>query len=161
MNKQNTWHFEKWSSLGWLETGIKLIAFSFAWILLGNALNQPNFVIPNRLFIAIWIIQIFLSFGLLTAIFDRWLEKDIISMIFVLFNNIAHWGIVFVLGVSSFNKTFLFAFFILMLIGDLIKLIFIHTSNFSVRDLPRSALYILTGTYIAGYIIQILLLAIS
>jgi hypothetical protein len=34
-----------------------------------------------------------LSLGLLVAIYDRILEREIIAMVFVILNNLGHWGI--------------------------------------------------------------------
>jgi hypothetical protein len=45
----------------------------------------------------------------------------------------------------------LITFSALMLVGDLVKLAFLATTGFRVRDLPPAAVYGLTGAYAAGY----------
>jgi hypothetical protein len=40
-----------------------------------------------------------------------------------------------------------------MLVGDLLKLVFLAVSDFTVRDTPRSVLYGLTLVYVVGYIV--------
>lgn len=45
----------------------------------------------------------------------------------------------------------------LMLLGDLIKLVFLRVHDFSVRDTPKAALYGLTLVYVVGYAIILIL----
>lgn len=104
------------------------------------------------------IIQIILSVGLLIAIFDRFKEKELNAMIFILINNLAHWGILYSLFTQINFHFHLLMFFVFMLAGDLVKILFLKTSTFTVRDLPKSVLYGLTILYITGYCIQIFIL---
>lgn len=158
MTDTKKWYISNWTLLGWVETGLKIIAFIFAALIIFPALQSGNFKFPPiGLFL---IIQIVLSLGLLAAIFDRFKEKEIIAMIFIIVNNLAHWGIIYSLGTQVNHLFYLLMFFVFMLAGDLVKLIFIKTTNFSVRDVPKSVLYGLTLFYIVGYSIQIILLLI-
>jgi hypothetical protein len=156
MNNSKKWHISDWSVLGWIETILKIIAFVFAGMIVFPAIQSGNFHFPPLgLFL---IIQILLSLGLFVAIFDRLKEKEIIAMVFIIMNNLAHWGIVYSLFTQVNNSLYLLLFFIFMLVGDLVKIIFIKTSNFTVRDLSKSVLYGLTFFYIVGYSIQIFIL---
>ncbi len=156
MSNKKQWHFSDWSILGWLETGLKTIAFIFAGIIIFSALQDNNFNIPSSgLFM---IIQIILSVGLLIAIFDRFKEKELNAMIFILINNLAHWGIFYSLFTQINFHFHLLMFFVFMLAGDLVKILFLKTSTFTVRNLPKSVLYGLTILYITGYSIQIFIL---
>ncbi len=156
MDNTKLWHISDWSVLGWIETGLKIIAFFFAGMIFISALKFGNFHLPSvGLFV---IIQIILSLGLVAAIFDRLKEKEMIAMIFIVVNNLAHWGIVYALFTQINNSFYLLMFFVFMLAGDLIKIVFIKTSKFTVRDLPKSVIYGLTTFYIIGYSIQILIL---
>jgi hypothetical protein len=40
-----------------------------------------------------------------------------------------------------------------MLVGDLVKLVFLRVHQFQVRDTPRAALYGLTTLYAMGYLV--------
>ncbi|MAT41001.1 MAG: hypothetical protein CL609_01580 [Anaerolineaceae bacterium] len=156
MDNSKKWHISDWSILGWVETILKIIAFIFAGMIIFPAIQFGNIQIPSLgLFL---IIQILLSLGLFVAIFDRLKEKEIIAMVFIIVNNLAHWGIVYSLFTQVNHSLYLLLFFVFMLVGDLVKIIFIKTTNFTVRDLPKSALYGLTIFYIIGYSIQIFIL---
>lgn len=45
----------------------------------------------------------------------------------------------------------------LMLLGDLVKLVFLWVHDFSVRETPKVALYELTLAYVVGYLVILLL----
>lgn len=152
------WHVSNWELLGWIETALKILAFMFAYKMLYESLGQSNFALPQGQYIVIWIIQIVLSMGLIAAIFDRYKNKEIFSMIFVVFNNFAHWSIVIVLGNPTIQSNSLILFFTLMLLGDFVKIIFLKTSSFSVLGVPKSVLYGLTFFYVLGYLVNLLIL---
>lgn len=151
-----SWHIAKWPLLAWLETIIKLIAFIVALITLRQTLNHGDYTTPQRLGLVQVIIQVILSLGLVAAIFDRWIEREVVSMLFVIPNNVTHWGIVWVLFSTGDTNLWLIAFFSLMLLGDLIKLRFLKVHNFSVRDTLPAVLYGLTLIYVCGYGINLL-----
>ncbi len=155
--RPQSWHLAKWPLLAWLETTIKLIAFIVALIALKQTLNHGDYATPQGLGLVQVSIQVILSLGLVVAIFDRWIEREVVSMLFVIPNNVTHWGIVLVLFSTgntkplNYGTLWLIAFFSLMLLGDLVKLCFLKRHNFSVRDTPPALLYGLTLVYVLGY----------
>jgi hypothetical protein len=44
-----------------------------------------------------------------------------------------------------------------MLLGDLVKLVFVRVHDFSGRDTPQVVLYKLTSGYVAGYLLILIL----
>jgi hypothetical protein len=152
------WHVAPWPPLAWLETVIKLAAFGFGIAALVQALVIGTFELPGGLRLAQLIALFVLSLGLVAAILDRLAEREIVAMIFVVLNNVAHWGMVVALLFQPGPGWLLLAFAGLMLLGDLVKLVFlrVHT-DFSVRDTPRTVLYGLTGFYVVGYLVILLL----
>lgn len=152
------WYFGNWQVLGWVESGLKIFAFMFAYLLVYNALSFGNLAIPHGKTLIVWIIQLILSLGLLAAIFDRYKIKEIFAMIFVIFNNLAHWGIVIAIANPANLSIDLILFYGLMLLGDFVKLIFLKTSGFKIEGVPQIALYGLTGIFIAGYLTNLLIL---
>ncbi len=156
--EMNKWHVSNWDRLGWIETALKILAFIFAYQMLYETLKQSNFALPQGHYIVIWIIQIVLSMGLIAAIFDRYQNKEMFSMIFVVLNNFAHWSIVIVLGNPTIQSNTLILFFTLMLLGDLVKIIFLKTSGYSVVGVPKSVLYGLTFLYVLGYLVNLIIL---
>ena len=98
-----------------------------------------------------------LAVGLTVAIVDRVIEREVIALVFVIVNAAAHWCMAIAVEISADVGALLVAFALLMLAGDLVKLGFLATSDFTVRDLPRGMLFTLTGIYVVGYVVLLLL----
>lgn len=118
------------------------------------AFSAANITIPTGLRLLQFIILTILSLGLLAAIFDRIADREIIAMIFVVVNNLGHWGMVLGLAAGS-ERLLIFAG--LMLLGDLVKIWFIRAHDFTVRDFSSKVLYGLTFFYLGGYALLLIL----
>jgi hypothetical protein len=151
------WHVASWPPLAWLETAIKLAALILGIVALVQALDGGTFALPGGLRLAQLIILALLSLGLVAAILDRLAEREIVAMIFVVINNLGHWGMVVALATEPGPGGLLLAFAGLMLLGDVVKLVFLRVHDFSVRDTPQPVLYGLTSVYVVGYLVILLL----
>ncbi len=154
------WHVANWTALGWLETIIKLAAHAVALVALVNALSAPAAALLEGARLLQVIIMGLLALGLTGAIIERFMQREIIAMIFVLINNVAHWGMVYALTRSPGPGNLLLIFAGLMLLGDLVKIGFFLTTPFIAEtygSFPRWLPYALTGFFIAGYIALIVL----
>ena len=149
-----SWHIAHWPFLAWLETIIKLAALTIGIIAGINALSAGSLALPTGLQLVQFVILLLLSLGLIAAIFDRIADREITAMIFVVMNNLGHWGML--LGLTA-GAEYLLWFAGLMLLGDLVKLWFIRVHNFTVRDYAPRILYILTLFYVGSYTLLILL----
>ncbi len=152
-----TWHVASWPLLAWLETGVKLVALALGIVALVQALAGGALALPDGVRLAQLLILAFLSLGLVVAVFDRLAEREIVAMVFVLLNNLGHWGLVVALANKAGPGWLLPAFAGLMLLGDLVKLAFLRVHDFSVRDRPQAVLYGLTSAYVVGYLVILLL----
>ena len=151
------WYIAKWPPLAWLETGIKLTALAFGVMALVYALSAAEFALPGGARLAQLVLMTLLSLGLLAAIFDRIAEREVVAMGFVILNNLGHWGMVVALASVQGPGSRLVPFAALMLLGDVVKLVFLKVHDFQVRDTPRSVLYGLTMLYVAGYALLLIL----
>lgn len=151
------WHVAQWPPLAWLETLIKLIALVIGMLALVHSLSAGEFALPSGLRLAQLIVMAILSLGLVAAIFDRLAEREIVAMLFVILNNLGHWGMVVALASEQGPGSRLVAFAALMLVGDLVKLVFLKVHDFQVRDTPRAVLYRLTLFYVVGYALLLIL----
>jgi hypothetical protein len=151
------WHVAPWPPLAWLETIIKIAALLLGIIALVQAVADGTFTWPSGARLAQFLILAFLSLGLVIAIFDRLTEREIVAMVFVLINNLGHWGMVYALLTVPGPGALLPAFATLMLAGDLVKLVFLRVHDFSVRGRSKTVLSGLTLVYVAGYLAILLL----
>ena len=146
------WYVAKWHPLAWVETVVKVAAHVVALIALVGAFRRGGWTWPAGANLAQFVVLLVLSLGLVAAIFDRLQAREIVAMAFVVLNNVAHWGMVYALAVPPGPGRLLTVFAALMLAGDLVKLVFLAVSDFTVRDTPRSVLYGLTLVYVVGYV---------
>ena len=154
-SQQKSWRVGNWPALAWLETIIKLIALAIGIVSGITALVNANFSFPSGLLLVQLILLAILALGLLAAIFDRLADKEIVAMVFVVINNLGHWGMV--LGILGSSAAMLPWFAGLMLLGDLVKVVFIRVHKFTVREYGQRVLVRLTAVYITGYFLILLL----
>ncbi len=151
------WHVGDWSPLGWLETGIKLVAHVAAIIALLNALSSGTSVAPQGTRLIQVIVLAILALLLLLAIVDRYQEREIIAMGFVIINVIAHWGMVYALLTTPGPGSLLTIFAGLMLLGDLVKIRWLFVSGFTSRGQSTQVMVGLVSIFVIGYAIIFLL----
>jgi hypothetical protein len=151
------WHVAHWPPLAWLETAIKLAAIAVGLIAFVQALSAGGFGLPGGLRLAQLAVLGMLSLGLVAALFDRLMEREVVAMVFVILNNLGHWGMVVALALQPGPGSLLLAFSALMLAGDVVKLVFLRVYDFAVRDTPRVVLFGLTSFYVVGYLVIFLL----
>ncbi len=146
----NSWYIHNWTFLGWVETGIKSIAIVIGIWAFYLSRDSQVWILPlgNRLFQLI--ILGILSLGIFFAIFNRWQNKEIVSMIFVLFNNFGHWGM-FVALIRNTGWFLLPYFALLMMLGDLTKILFLKQMRYTERNLSPNLFVYATLIFVIGY----------
>jgi hypothetical protein len=144
------WRVGEWGLLGWTETVLKGAGAGVGLAAGATALGAPADG-PSGVRWAQVAVLAALSLGLVVAIADRLLEREVVGMAFIPLMVAGHLGMTVALARDPGADTALVAFAALMLAGDLVKLIFLVTTGFRVRDVPRGAVLGLTGAYAAGY----------
>jgi hypothetical protein len=150
------WHVGRWGPLGWAETAVKGAAQVIGIVALARAAGDPSSD-PGGLLLAQLVILGVLSLGLVAAIADRVMEREIISMAFVIPNNVAHWGMAYALATTPGPGRLLAVFCALMLAGEAIKLAFLARTGYRVRTASPGVVYGLTVFYAAGYAVILVL----
>lgn len=145
------WRVGEWGLLGWAETVLKTagagVGVAAFLVTLGVPADGPSGVrLAQVILLAV------LSLGLVAGVYDRYLEREVIGIVFVPVMLAGHLGMTLALARDADAGASLVAFCALVLAGDLVKLLFLATSDFRVRDLPRAAVMGLTGLYAAGYV---------
>lgn len=156
MQSDTQWHVKRWPFSAWVETALKLAACAVAftvWLSPGSytgSIDGPVWGITLGVLAA-------MTLGLCVAIYDRWIEKEIVSMAFIVPNLAGHAVMLALLFSVSRAGQGLASFAGLMLLGDIAKLVFLHRTGFTVRDVPRRVLRRLTALYALGYLVLVLL----
>lgn len=144
------WHVARWGLLGWIETGIKSLAFLCAYIAFASSVTT-GWSTPRGIRIVELVLVGIATLGLLAAIGDRLLEREIVAMVFVCFSNLAHLTLLASLLTTDGPGRLLTAFAVLMMCGELVKIRFLHSTGFTVRNTPTSIVIRLTVAYAIVY----------
>ena len=144
------WHVARWGALGWIETGIKSLAFLCAYVALASSITT-GWSAPGGVRIVELVLVGIATLGLLAAIGDRLLEREVIAMVFVCFNNLAHLALLVSLVTTDGPGRLLTAFAVLLMCGELVKLRFLYSTGFTVRNTPASTVIALTTAYALVY----------
>ena len=149
------WHVGDWGPLGWLETVLKLAGVAVGVAALAATLGDPADGAGGARLAQVIVLGV-LCLGLLAAIADRLADREIVGMVFIVAMNIGHLAMLAALLRDDVGGHLL-TFAALMLAGDLVKLVFLKTTGFTVRSVPPAAVYGLVGAYVAGYVALILI----
>jgi len=98
--------------------------------------------------------------GLLLAIGDRLLEREVTSAVFVVLANLGHLAMIAAVWAGTGAGAALPLFAALMLAGELIKVVFLRTTGFTVRGHSTDLLTALTAGY-AAIAAAVLVLAVA
>ena len=144
------WHATRWGTLGWIETGFKSYAFLCAYLALASS-TTTGWSTPRGVRVAELVLIGIATVGLLAAIGDRLLEREIVAMVFVVFNDLAHLALLASLVTTAGPGRLLTAFAVLMICGELVKIRFLRSTGFTVRNTPTSTVIGLTAAYALVY----------
>ncbi len=155
------WHIGDYGTLGWVETGLKTLAVLIGLSTGIAALQTGSLAFPEGTQAIQLIVLGFMALLLTLAIADRVIDREIIAMVFIIFNVLSHWGMVLGLATPGLIEGRLVPFCVFMIAGDIVKIIFFATTGFQIRDIPRNVIFGLTGGSILTYVIVLVLQLLS
>ena len=153
---ERTWHVGTYEPLAWAETAIKAVAFVVAYVAFVQAL-QRTLHTPDGIHIAELALLGVAEVGLLAAIGDRLKERELIAVGFVAFNNAAHLGMLYALLAVPGPGGLVSLFCLLMLTGEMVKIAWLRTSHYTVRELSalvvQGLVVVYAGIYLAALLV--------
>jgi hypothetical protein len=150
------WHVGDYGPFGWAETAVKAVAFVCAYIAFAHALDRTLHA-PTGIRVVELVLIGIAEVGLLAAIGERLIEREAIAMGFVVFNNAAHVGMLYALLAVPGPGGLVSLFCGLMLTGESIKLVWLRTSGFRVREIAPLVVQGLVAAYAAIYLAALLI----
>jgi hypothetical protein len=157
---ERRWHVGDYGLLGWAETGVKAVAFAIAYVALARALDG-DLATPGGVQIAELVLLGVAELGLLLAIGDRLIQRELIAAVFVLFANTAHLCMLYALCTVPGPGHLLTYFCAFMLAGELVKLLFLRETGFTVRETAPVVVQGLVVAYALIYAVAIVLWQIT
>ncbi len=146
---QPGWHLARWGWWGWTETAVKLVAIGVA---LAAAAEGGAWSIPSTHRVS-FVVLVVIAIGYLGTVVDRFLDREVVAMVFVVLMIVGHGAIVFAMGRTDWPAVSVRAFAGLMVCGDLVKLGFFVTTGTRVRRLPPSVPIAMTGLLAVAYLV--------
>jgi hypothetical protein len=150
-----SWHVGDYGPLGWAETAVKAVAFVCAYIALAHALDRTLHA-PTGIRIVELVLIGVAELGLIAALGERLIEREAIAMGFVVFNNAAHLGMLYALLAVPGPGGLVSLFCGLMLTGEAIKLVWLRTSEFRVREIAPLVVQGLVAAYAVVYLVALI-----
>ncbi|MFW6102689.1 MAG: hypothetical protein ACOC7M_00180 [Chloroflexota bacterium] len=146
-----TWYVAPMSTLEKLETGLKVVAMVIAFVTFATTFEADGLARPAGAAGTQSRILMWMAIALAVAVLDRLQQREVVSIVFVVFNDLAHWAMYLSLmnGLATGLPVLLYAGF--MTAGDIAKMVFFATSGYTVRGLPRAAIVAGVGLFVIGY----------
>ena len=148
------WHVGEYHPLAWAETAAKAVAFVIAYVAFVHALDR-GLHSPSGIRIAELVLLGAAELGILLTIVDRVLERELIAVGFVVFNNAAHAGMLYALLAIPGPGGLLSLFCAFMLGGELIKWLWLHETRPALRQLTLMAAQAFVVAYAALYLVAL------
>lgn len=125
------WHIDNWGTWGWIETILKAIAFAIGiWSFLNSDPNTPLTIGGHPELGAVIILAVMTLFSGVALVL-RFMQREVISMIFVIGNALGHAGMLVALLRQPDLRMPVLAFAGFMLLGELSKQYFLRTSGYT------------------------------
>lgn len=145
------WYIAPMSRLEWLETAAKTIAIVIAFatfirVFAPGELETPTGALGTQSRILMW-----MAIGLAIAVLDRLQQRELLSIGFVIMNDLAHWAMFLSLLSGLTTMAPVIAYCALMMAGDIVKLVFFATTGYTVRGAPRPLLLAGVGAFVIAY----------
>jgi hypothetical protein len=151
---ERTWHVGEHHPLAWAETAVKAVAFVIAYVAFVHALDR-GLHSPSGIRIAELALLGVAELGIVLTIVDRIIERELIAVGFVVFNNAAHAGMLYALLAIPGPGGLLSLFCAFMLGGELIKWRWLHKTRPSMRELSLMAAQAFVVAYAAIYLVAL------
>jgi len=146
---KSSWHVVRWPPLAWARRSSSSLHLApLEWPCHSHATESQAMDPVSTAQLATLVT---LSLGLLAVIWDRWIEREIIEVAFVMLSNIAHWGLLAAFFVSPIDHSRWLLSAALMLVEDLVKLAFLRVHRFTLRGASTRAMIGLSSVFAVGY----------
>jgi len=151
---ERSWHVGEYHPLAWAETAVKAVAFVVAYVAFVHALDR-SLHSPSGIRIVELVLLGLAEVGILLAVVDRVIERELIAVGFVLFNNAAHASMLYALLAVPGPGGLLSIFCAFMLGGELIKWRWLHEERPPMRQLSLMAAQAFVVAYAAIYLVAL------
>jgi hypothetical protein len=147
---KKNWYVAPMAPLEKLETGLKVVAIAIAAVAFFQtmAMDGGDAVGPAAMQARIMRVM---AIALAIAILDRLQQRELVSIAFVTLNDLAHWAMYFALASDLASTVAVVAYCAFMMAGDISKIAFFATTNYTVRRVPKPLLLAGVAAFVVAY----------
>lgn len=154
------WHVANWGLLGWLETAVKGIGILLAFVALVDSLGADKFIIGDNPHLAAVILLGLLTLGMVAPLFFRYIQKEIVSMAYAVFNFLGHAALLIGLLRQPDQELYVILFGAAYIIGEVVKQRFLTTTGYTEAGQSTKAMLNFSRGVMAAYALLIILVLI-
>lgn len=125
------WHIANWGLWGWAETALKGIGIGAGILAFLNSTGRPDFVVGGNPELAAIILLVLLTLGTIVAFGLRIQQREIISIVFSVFNILGHIGLLVALLRIPDQNTLPIVFGVMYVLGELTKQRFLALTGYT------------------------------
>ena len=151
------WHVANWGFWGWLETAVKFIGIVAGWIAFAGALSAPGFMFRSNPRLAAVIVLALLTLPTLAVPFVRIGQREVISVIYALFNLTGHLAMLFALLRTPEQRGLAILFGVCYVIGELVKQRFLSLTGYTEGGANPGMMLNVSRGLMAFYILFVIL----
>lgn len=156
----NNWHVANWGLLGWLETAIKGLGMLVGFVAFVDSLGADKFIIGDNPHLAAVILLGLLTLGFVAPLFFRYVQKEVISMAFAVFNFLGHTALFLALVRQPDQEIYVILFGVAYIMGELVKQRFLTTTGYTEAGQSPKAMVNFSRGVMAIYALLIILVLI-
>lgn len=125
------WHIANWGLWGWVETIIKGVGIAIGIIAFINSNSSAGLVFSGNPELGAVIVLAVISLAIIGAFFMRLRQREIISVVFAIFNVLGHVGLLIALLRVPETTTLPILFGLAFILGELTKAQFMRVSGYT------------------------------
>jgi hypothetical protein len=154
------WHVGQWGTLGWLETIAKIVGIIAAFIAFFQAITAPDFRLGGSTELDAVTLTLLLTLVWTGVLITRFRQREIIAMIFGIFNALAHAALLIALLKPPVAIGLPIVFAIAYIVGELIKRVFLVQTGYTEGGRSASAMLMVSNVFIGVYVALLVFLLI-
>jgi len=154
------WHVGKWGTYGWLETIARGIGIGLAFVALALSTLGRDMTISGNSELAAVILLALLTLLWTGVLYMRYQQREIIAMIFGIFNALGHAALLIALLKLPEQNVLAIGFAIAYIVAELIKRVFLTTTGYTESGRTPERMLMVSSVFTGVYILLLVFLII-
>ncbi|MBW4437681.1 MAG: hypothetical protein KME04_11135 [Pleurocapsa minor GSE-CHR-MK-17-07R] len=143
-------HIRNWGTLGWIETGLKVVAIIFGLLAFFNSGSGDLVIGGNQNIVAVAVLAL-MTLIMIGVFFVRFSAKEIVSIVFGLFNALGHAGLLIALLRTPEASGYGILFGIFMVLGEVVRARYFQVSGYTEGGMSTARMVMASRSFLVIY----------